>query len=76
MKISVQLAKHSRDVYQRIRLLNYLEVVDDQSQKQNSPYKCMSCFMYRRRDLNPHGHYCPLDFKSNVSTDSTTSAWT
>ena len=46
MNISVQLAKHSRDVYQRIRLLNYLEVVDDQSQKQNSPYKCMSCFMY------------------------------
>ena len=32
--------------------------------------------LYRRRDLNPHGHYCPLDFKSNVSTDSTTSAWT
>jgi len=30
MKISVQLAKHSKDVYQRIRLLNYLEVVDGQ----------------------------------------------
>ena len=30
---------------------------------------------YRRRDLNPHEHYCSLDFKSNVSTDSTTSAF-
>ena len=26
---------------------------------------------YSERDLNPHGHYCPLDFKSNVSTNST-----
>ena len=31
--------------------------------------------LYRRRDLNPHGHFCPLDFKSNVSTNSTTSAF-
>ncbi len=27
--------------------------------------------VYSERDLNPHGHYCPLDFKSNVSTNST-----
>ena len=26
---------------------------------------------YSERDLNPHRHYCPLDFKSSVSTDST-----
>ena len=32
--------------------------------------------MYPERDLNPHEHYCSLDFKSNVSTNSTTSAWT
>ena len=30
--------------------------------------------LYRRRDLNPYGHFCPLDFKSSVSTNSTTSA--
>ena len=30
--------------------------------------------LYSGRDLNPHGHYCPLDFKSNVSTNSTTRA--
>ena len=29
---------------------------------------------YSRRDLNPHEHYCSLDFKSNVSTNSTTSS--
>ena len=27
-----------------------------------------------RGDLNPHEHYCSLDFKSNVSTNSTTRA--
>jgi hypothetical protein len=27
--------------------------------------------MYSERDLNPHRHYCPLDFKSSVSTDFT-----
>ena len=26
---------------------------------------------YSERDLNPHRHCCPLDFKSSVSTDST-----
>jgi hypothetical protein len=30
--------------------------------------------LYSRRDLNPHGHYYPLDFKSSVSTNSTTRA--
>lgn len=30
--------------------------------------------VYSRRDLNPHGHCWPLDFKSNVSTNSTTRA--
>ena len=29
---------------------------------------------YLGRDLNPHGHYCPRDFKSRVSTNSTTKA--
>ena len=29
---------------------------------------------YSGRDLNPHEHYCSLDFKSNVSTNSTTRA--
>ena len=28
-------------------------------------------YLYSERDLNPHGHCCPLDFKSNVSTNST-----
>ena len=31
--------------------------------------------MYSRWDSNPHGHYCPLDFKSSVSTNSTTRAY-
>ncbi len=30
--------------------------------------------MYLERDLNPHEHYCSLDFKSNVSTNSTIQA--
>ena len=29
---------------------------------------------YRGRDLNPHSHLWPKDFKSFVSTDSTTAA--
>ncbi len=29
---------------------------------------------YPERDLNPHGPYGPLDFKSSVSTNSTTRA--
>ena len=32
------------------------------------------CFLYPGRDLNPYEHYCSLDFKSNVSTNSTTRA--
>ena len=34
-------------------------------------YKAFVC---PRRDLNPHGHCCPQDFKSCVSTNSTTRA--
>lgn len=30
--------------------------------------------LYSGRDLNPHEHYCSLDFKSSVSTNSTTRA--
>ena len=30
--------------------------------------------LYSGRDLNPYRHYCPLDFKSSVSTNSTTRA--
>ena len=29
---------------------------------------------YRERDLNPHSHHWPKDFKSFVSTDSTIAA--
>lgn len=28
----------------------------------------LTLFLYPERDLNPHRHYCPLDFKSSVST--------
>ena len=28
----------------------------------------LALFQYPERDLNPHRHYCPLDFKSSVST--------
>ena len=37
-----------------------------------SPNKLMLRLLYSRWDLNPYGHYCPLDFKSSVSTNSTT----
>ena len=30
-----------------------------------------SRFLYPKRDLNPHSHHWPRDFKSLVSTDST-----
>ncbi len=42
--------------------------------KKTESFNSVFMYWYRRRDLNPHGHYCPLDFKSNVSTNSTTSA--
>ena len=32
------------------------------------------CALYRERDLNPHSHHWPKDFKSFVSTDSTIAA--
>ncbi len=31
-------------------------------------------FLYSERDLNPHSHHWPKDFKSFVSTDSTIGA--
>lgn len=31
--------------------------------------------LYREWDLNPHGHYCPTDFKSVLSTDSNITAY-
>ena len=39
--------------------------------QKNQVIKTWSSFMYSERDLNPHEHYCSLDFKSNVSTNST-----
>ena len=43
--------------------------------KKGQNQKILICpLLYWRRDLNPHGYYYPLDFKSNVSTNSTTSA--
>ena len=35
---------------------------------------CRIPLVYRGRDLNPHSHHWPKDFKSFVSTDSTTAA--
>ena len=32
-------------------------------------------FLYLRRGSNPHGHCCPRDFKSRVSTSFTTKAY-
>ena len=34
----------------------------------------ISLLQYRERDLNPHSHHWPKDFKSFVSTDSTITA--
>jgi hypothetical protein len=31
--------------------------------------------LYLGPGSNRHGHYCPQDFKSGVSTNSTTEAW-
>lgn len=43
-------------------------------QNKKSRNKFFQLFSYKRRDLNPHGPYSPLDFKSSVSTNSTTPA--
>ena len=45
--------------------------------KKEKPWKSydLQGFLYSERDLNPHEHCCSLDFKSNVSTDSTIRAW-
>ena len=32
---------------------------------------CKRFLLYSKRDLNPHSHHWPKDFKSFVSTDST-----
>ena len=42
----------------------------------NQCNKKISCnrkrfLLYSKRDLNPHSHHWPKDFKSFVSTDST-----
>ena len=42
--------------------------------KKSPATKRYRAFLYPGRDLNPHGHHCPQDFKSCVSTDSTTRA--
>ena len=43
--------------------------------KQKKQHFCATfSHLYSRWDLNPYGHYCPLDFKSSVSTNSTTRA--
>jgi hypothetical protein len=34
----------------------------------------LTLFLYPGRDLNPHEHFCSQDFKSCVSTNSTTRA--
>ena len=55
---------------------NFSEEFDPQFTKslRNKKPRRLPGFLYRRRDLNPYGHFCPLDFKSSVSTNSTTSA--
>ena len=40
-------------------------------QKRQAVRMTACLFMYSKRDLNPHSHYWPRDFKSLVSTDST-----
>ena len=39
--------------------------------KKTRSFNLVFFHLYSERDLNPHGHCCPLDFKSNVSTNST-----
>ncbi len=35
-----------------------------------NPHAFSNFIMYPEWDLNPHEHYCPLDFKSSASTNS------
>ena len=43
--------------------------------KKQDPLRNLAFFLqYRGRDLNPHSHHWPKDFKSFVSTYSTTAA--
>ena len=76
----VMISPYDRDLIQE-GSSNRRKFIDNVISQNNKTYlnvkkpRHMSwLFLYRRRDLNPHGHYCPLDFKSNVSTNSTTSA--
>ena len=39
--------------------------------KKTEPYRFGFRFKYSGRDLNPYDRYWSLDFKSNVSTNST-----
>ena len=39
--------------------------------RDKSSEKMICLFWYSKRDLNPHSHHWPKDFKSFVSTDST-----
>ena len=45
-------------------------------EKPKNTFRCAFefSFQYRERDLNPHSHHWPKDFKSFVSTDSTIAA--
>ena len=49
--------------------------VNRRNKKRDKSKKEIYPVVYSRRDLNPHEHYCSLDFKSNVSTNSTTRAF-
>ncbi len=68
---------HSRDRNKSVlRIINDFENRSFQSRtlkKQKNPQHVLRV-LYSRWDLNPYGPYSPLDFKSSVSTNSTTRA--
>ena len=58
-----------------LSILKWLRrTLNKKGKESNKKAPLEEAFMYSRRDLNPHEHYCSLDFKSNVSTNSTTRA--
>ena len=59
------------EIFDKIRNLK-----GDRVLKKHSPVKeeCFWSFSCSGRESNPYGHFCPQDFKSCVSTYSTTRA--
>ena len=55
----------------RFRKYFYYKIDSNYIKRTKKGWRYLQPFLYPGRDLNPYEHYCSLDFKSNVSTNST-----